>query len=197
MTVPPTFFVGGKEDGGDPVGVVVILGDRMVRVGNCWCKDPLDPENAPQIPGVELVPLREPGELGKPVPREATSPHSPLAVLAFRNARAIATFMEALDRVEKKLTGEMSKVVVQYEKPLYPRVDVGDLVVGEHYWYCEPELEWQVVRVWIKDRAKTSLFTIPVPGDWPVCGTAYGKVRQTKDMPGSWFGPVSPPEDWK
>jgi hypothetical protein len=177
VTVPPTFFVGGKEDGGDPVGVVVVLGDRMVRVGNCWCKDPLDPENALQIPGVELVPLREPGEPGKPVPREATSSHSPLVVLAFRNPGAIATFMEALDRVEKKLTGETPKFVVQFDPaPRYPRVEVPT----EAGWY------WRQHRLW--EVAPSSNRLVFLHG---------GVVRSVEDVSGPWFGPVPPPEDWK
>lgn len=178
MTVPPTFFVGGKEDGGDPVGVVVILGDRMVRVGNCWCKDPLNPENAPQIPGVELVPLREPGEPGKPVPREATASHSPLAVLAFRNPRAIATFMQALDHVEKKLTGETPKFVVQFEKPpLYPRVEVPT----EEGWYWRLQRLWEVIRF----------------GGDQLLFQHGGVMRQVDEVSGPWFGPVPPPESWK
>jgi hypothetical protein len=137
----PTFFVDANPGDERPVGVVVVLGDKKVRVKVVGMKDPRDLTQ--EIPAIELRPLQEPGKEGEALPAVTGGP---LAVLAFRNPRAIATFMRALDHVEKKLTGETAKFVVQFDPaPRYPRVEVPT----EEGWYWRAHRLWEVI--WFGD----------------------------------------------
>lgn len=102
--VAPTFFVCGHVDDEMPLGVVIVLGDRMVQVSSCWLRDPAN-HGGEKIPGIELRPLAKAPEGDE----EMALSGGPLAVVALRNAQAVRVLRAALDAVERMLTGSTER----------------------------------------------------------------------------------------
>ncbi len=71
---------------------------------------------------------------------------------------------------------ERESLVVKLAQPLYPRLEV-PVTDG---WYWRQHRLWEVV-----------------PSGERFVFLHGGIVRSVTDVPGPWFGPVPPPEDWK
>lgn len=170
MTFPSSFFA---HNNGDelPYGVVVVLGDRMVRVATCLLKDPASPEGE-KILAIEFRPLAKAPEGDA----EMEIGEGPLAIVALRNAQAVRVLREALDAVERMLTGSTERDR-QLPKLLYPRVEV-PVVEG---WYWRQHRLWEVIRF----------------GEGQLLFQHGGVTRDVYEVLGPWFGPVTPPESWK